>query len=77
MERLSAAQRRRFVRGIRRPALATTLSADGIVCVALRGRVGTRVCCAIYERRPGACRRFAPGSRACLRMRRDVGIAGD
>jgi Fe-S-cluster containining protein len=57
MERLSAAQRRRFVRGIRRPALATTLSADGIVCVALRGRVGTRVSCAIYERRPGACRR--------------------
>ena len=71
---LSPAERRRFVRGKRRPALVTEMTQDGVVCAALRGRVGTRVTCAIYERRPEVCRRFEPGSRACLAMRRDVGI---
>ncbi len=77
VESLSPNERRLLVRGVRRPALATAMTRDGVVCAALRGRVGTHVSCSIYERRPGVCRRFAPGSRACLAMRRDVGIAED
>ena len=35
--------------------------ADGVArCVALQGRIGERVSCAIYERRPSPCRAFAP-----------------
>jgi Fe-S-cluster containining protein len=76
VSRLTPAQRTRYVIGVRRPALATTHTADGVVCVALRGRVGIRVSCGLYARRPGACRRFEPGSRACLAMRADVGVEG-
>jgi len=54
--------------------MKTKTTEDGIVCVALRGQIGTRVRCAIYERRPGACRRFRPGSRGCLSMRAYAGI---
>jgi Fe-S-cluster containining protein len=57
------------------PALATTVTSDGVVCVALRGRIGEAVRCAIYARRPSACRRFEPGSRACRRMRAHAGLA--
>lgn len=45
-------------------------------CVALRGRIGEAVSCAIYEFRPDACREFAPlaalgrGDEACNDARR-------
>ncbi|OHC64920.1 MAG: hypothetical protein A2040_08600 [Rhodocyclales bacterium GWA2_65_19] len=45
-------------------------------CVALRGRIGEAVSCAIYEFRPDACREFAPlaavgrGDEACNEARR-------
>jgi len=74
LTRLTPYYRRRYVGRARGPALATTMTRDGSVCVALRGRLGVRVACAIYARRPGACRRFKPGSRACLRLRAGVGV---
>ncbi|MCB9683293.1 MAG: YkgJ family cysteine cluster protein [Alphaproteobacteria bacterium] len=38
-------------------------------CVALTGRLGLRVACAIYADRPRACRRVQPGDGACLAAR--------
>jgi Fe-S-cluster containining protein len=38
-------------------------------CAALRGSVGHRVSCSIYEHRPDVCRAFEPGSSACLAAR--------
>jgi Fe-S-cluster containining protein len=49
-------------------------------CVALRGRIGEAVSCAIYEFRPAACRDFAPlaavgrGDEACSDARRRHGL---
>lgn len=43
-------------------------------CVALRGKVGVRVSCAIYEHRPAACRAFVPGSALCLEARKAAGF---
>ena len=49
-------------------------------CVALRGRIGEAVSCAIYESRPQACREFAPlaalgrGDEACDDARRRHGL---
>jgi Fe-S-cluster containining protein len=43
-------------------------------CVALEGKLGERVSCRIYELRPPACRTVKPGSRECLRDRRERGI---
>ena len=43
-------------------------------CIALHGRLGVRVACAIYDLRPAACRRVEPGSRECRRDRRERGI---
>lgn len=49
-------------------------------CVALSGEIGHRVCCTIYEQRPGPCRDFAPyaplgiGDEACDRARRRHGL---
>lgn len=54
-------------------AILTKLDPVGrCVCVALRGTVGQRVSCAIYERRPDECRRFQAGSRECLEARRQA-----
>ncbi|MDP1981590.1 MAG: YkgJ family cysteine cluster protein [Sulfuritalea sp.] len=45
-------------------------------CMALRGRIGEAVSCAIHEFRPSACREFAPlaavgrGDEACNEARR-------
>jgi len=45
-------------------------------CIALRGRIGGEVSCAIHEFRPEACREFAPlavvgrGDEACNEARR-------
>lgn len=38
-------------------------------CVALRGNVGERVACWIYEDRPVACKNFQPGGMLCLEAR--------
>jgi Fe-S-cluster containining protein len=43
-------------------------------CIALDGKPGVRVACAIYELRPSACRVVKPGSKECLRDRRERGI---
>jgi Fe-S-cluster containining protein len=47
------------------------LRLDGQRCAALRGRVGARVSCSIYEIRPRACRRVEAGSDRCLQYRRE------
>ena len=44
-------------------------------CVALRGQLGVRVSCSIYEVRPRACRRVQPGDGECRRAREEHGIA--
>jgi Fe-S-cluster containining protein len=44
------------------------LAPDGR-CLALRGKLGRRVRCAIYARRPSPCRRVEPGSELCLKYR--------
>jgi hypothetical protein len=49
-------------------------------CLALRGRIGDSVSCAIYEFRPTACRDFAPlaavgsGDESCNDARRRHGL---
>ena len=49
-------------------------------CVALDGRIGDRVRCTIYNRRPSQCRDFAPyaslgmGDEACDQARRRHGL---
>lgn len=43
-------------------------------CVALKGKVGKKVSCAIYEDRPSTCREFEPGSEHCLEARRKSGM---
>ena len=56
-------------------ALPTKRNHNGVVCVALRGTVGKRVSCAIYDRRPTACREaIKPGDRNCRALRRELGI---
>jgi len=51
-------------------------AAPPLRCVALRGRIGEAVSCAIFEFRPEACREFAPlaavghGDEACTEARR-------
>lgn len=55
-------------------SIRTVHNENGVVCAALRGNVGRRVSCSIYERRPEACRGFLPGSRDCLDARRNVGL---
>lgn len=46
------------------------LDAEGR-CLALRGRLGSKVSCAIYAHRPSPCRRVERGSKLCLRYRAD------
>ena len=43
-------------------------------CAALRGRLGRRVRCTIYELRPAACRRVIAGSERCRQYRSERGI---
>jgi Fe-S-cluster containining protein len=62
-------------RNTARESLLTRLDGAGrCVCVALRGTVGRRVSCAIYERRPDECRRFEAGSAECDKARAQAGI---
>lgn len=60
------------------------VDADGIVhlrldpserCVALLGKLGKRVNCAIYAVRPRGCRLVEAGSPRCLLARRERGIS--
>jgi hypothetical protein len=71
----------------RRPALVhrfVVLNAEGVGhlrlegqrCAALRGRVGRRVTCILYEDRPAGCRRIQPGDERCLQHRRERGVEG-
>lgn len=55
-------------------SIRTKRNHNGVVCAALRGSVGSRVSCAIYDRRPKGCRAYRPGSRDCLETRRRLEI---
>lgn len=44
-------------------------------CIALEGKLGKRVACTIYALRPQSCRIVKPGSKECLRDRRERGLA--
>ncbi len=43
-------------------------------CVALRGKLGKKVGCAIYPLRPKGCRMVAPGDRRCIAARAERGL---
>jgi uncharacterized protein len=43
-------------------------------CMALAGRLGQRVRCAVYHVRPSPCRRVQAGSELCERYRREQGL---
>jgi uncharacterized protein len=43
-------------------------------CMALRGKLGRRVTCTIYEDRPTGCRKVEAGSERCLTYRRERGL---
>ena len=47
------------------------LRLDGDRCAALRGQLGRRVFCSVYEIRPRACQRVEPGSDRCRQYRRE------
>jgi uncharacterized protein len=47
---------------------------DGGRCIALRGSIGRRVSCSVYDVRPRPCRRVQPGDASCLRARADAGL---
>ena len=42
---------------------------NGLKCSALRGKVGDRVSCRIYDKRPPVCRNFESGSDRCIEAR--------
>lgn len=61
----------------------TVTDGDGVVhlrldpaqrCTALRGKLGDRVHCAIYDVRPRGCRLVEAGSARCLQARRERGL---
>jgi Fe-S-cluster containining protein len=47
---------------------------SGEACTGLRGIVGQRCWCSIYDARPDACRKFKPGGEGCLGARREIGL---
>jgi Fe-S-cluster containining protein len=49
------------------------LDADGR-CAALRGAVGRKVSCSIYDQRPLGCRKVEAGSARCLQYRHERGV---
>jgi Fe-S-cluster containining protein len=62
-------------RNVGRESILTRLDGNGrCVCTALRGTIGARVSCAIYERRPDECRKFTAGSPDCHKARAQAGI---
>ena len=70
--RLTARFRQQYVA---QDSILTKLDPNGrCVCVALRGAIGRRVSCGIYERRPEECRHLTAGSKECLTARRQAGL---
>ncbi len=51
------------------PRMPTRTRARATTCAALRGALGRRVACSIYEVRPTGCRKLRPGSQACRILR--------
>ncbi len=49
--------------------LRTRHTDENTVCELLRGDIGERCECSVYEHRPQVCRDFAQGSRSCIGMR--------
>jgi uncharacterized protein len=47
---------------------------SGVVCVALQGRIGKRVRCSIYRKRPLVCRDFKRGDESCIECRKILGL---
>lgn len=43
-------------------------------CAALRGKLGGRVRCVVYNHRPSGCRLVLPGDPNCRRARRERGL---
>ncbi|KAB2962536.1 YkgJ family cysteine cluster protein [Zoogloea sp.] len=43
-------------------------------CVALQGRVGESVSCAVYDQRPDTCRSVEAGDAQCLKARAGYGL---
>lgn len=44
-------------------------------CIALRGTLGKKVHCSVYDKRPMVCQKaVVPGDRTCRRVRREHGI---
>lgn len=43
-------------------------------CLALRGHIGKRVTCSVYETRPYPCKSFNPGGAGCKLSRREAGL---
>lgn len=54
--------------------IRTKKSGGVTVCAALKGNVGGRCKCGIYERRPMVCRIFEKGSEECLAARAAFGV---
>jgi hypothetical protein len=57
------------------PAIETKMTkAHVVVCRFLKGEVGKKVSCSIYDRRPDACRDFKAGIKTCREFRREKRI---
>jgi hypothetical protein len=69
---------RTFRRGRERTAaLGTVVDGTGARrYAALKGEVGRRCSCRVYDERPRVCREFEPGTPECLGARRRAGLAG-
>ena len=75
VRRLSPSFRRRHGLDESTGSLPTKYTEDSsTVCIALRGMIGRRVSCGIYERRPTLCVQFVVGSSACTAARREAGL---
>lgn len=62
-------------KNVARSSLLTRVDLDGnCVCVALRGTLGRRVSCSIYERRPTECRHLEAGSPECRKAREQASL---
>ena len=63
-----------YKKGVDNAVMLDKRTADGVVCVALEGKIGEKVGCSIYEHRPSYCKVFAAGSEACRSRRKEVGL---
>jgi Fe-S-cluster containining protein len=44
-------------------------------CLALRGKIGQKAVCSMYDVRPQGCRKLQPGDARCEQARRERGLA--